>query len=259
MLLGRKEDMTVTVNVPTTKWNLFAVVLKQILAQHSATLEMLDDVPRLETPTPTYEELMAVKKQRVAPEIVRRLKRSLEADNSFTTLGVRDIQKVVRNFGLSLDDERRLRAAVLATAVQQQLHGRIGPAAARAAAWEVLDIIEDALRDHDKREDDSGIGAAKGKAYGGMTMTSLDTTLDRVLGATLEGIESAMLDLFLSETANSPAERERHARQAYEGFNAALATLERADASLKDDAWQAWHDTAEQGKADAAKHLPRRA
>jgi hypothetical protein len=258
---GRKEGLTVTFTAPapTNEWNLFAVVLKQILAAHGATLDMLDDIPRLESATPTYEELKAVQKQRIAPEIVRRLKRSLEADNSFTTLSVRNIQKVVKNFGLKLPEEERwLRAAVLATAVQQQLHGRIGPAAARAAAWEVLQIIYDALRDHDDRQDGSGLGATKGKPSGGITMTALDTPFDRALEATLEGIESALLDLFLSETTESPAERARYAQQAYDGFSAALTVLEGADASLRGEAWDAWHEAAEQGKADAARNLTQR-
>ena len=84
----------------------------------------------------------------IHPEIVNRLKRSLkcsQASPRFHLINPSDLEKVITTFQLTSNEQLRLRAAILATAVEKMLIDRIGPVNAFAAAEEVFPILLAAL------------------------------------------------------------------------------------------------------------------
>src|SRR5438034_1249865 len=100
------------------RWNLFAAILEEILRKQGKQLSTLYG----------YREW-------ISPEKVRRLQRSLQGVMSFPVLTPEELEQLMRTFGLNLEEELRLRAAVLATAVEAKLMDRILPEKALTAAW----------------------------------------------------------------------------------------------------------------------------
>jgi hypothetical protein len=220
-----------TYEVPQRSWNLFARVLQEILAEHGLGLGHLDD------------------RAGIHPEKVRRLQRSLKVPKSFPVLNIDEMEKVITVFSLDRRDKIRLRAAILATAIEETLMDRINAGDALFAAEQILRIIEQALQEH--TNDLVGIGAVKGG-----TMMPGESEIDRKLGSALTTIDRATLALHLSRNADSQAERVERAQQAREGFISALTQLEKAAANLKaGDAWHAWHDEAQNGLITAQNRL----
>jgi len=220
-----------TDEAPHGGWNLFARVLQDILADHGLGLGHLDD------------------RANIHPEKVRRLQRSLKVPKSFPVLNIDEMEQVITVFQLNRQDKIRLRAAILATSVEETLMDRINQNDALRAAEQILRIIEQALQEH--VNDLVGIGAVKGGI-----MMSGESEIDRKLGSALTTIDHAMLALHLSRNADSQTERVERARQAREGFTSALAQLNNASPPLKlDDAWQVWHDEAQNGLLAAQSRL----
>src|SRR5579859_204278 len=88
-------------------WNLFARVLQEILVAHGVGLGHLDD------------------RANIHPEKVRRLQRSLQAPKSFPVLNIEEMEQVITVFRLNRQEKVRLRAAILATSVEETLMDRI--------------------------------------------------------------------------------------------------------------------------------------
>jgi len=221
-----------TYETPPGGWNLFASVLQEILAAHGLGLGHLDD------------------RANVHREKVRRLQRSLKVPKSFPVLNIDEMEQVITTFGLNRKEKIRLRAAVLATSIEETLMDRISPDDALKAAEQILGIIEQALQEH--AHDLAGIGAVKG----GSIMMSEESEIDRKLGNALTAIDHATIALHLSRNADSQVERVECAQQARASFMAALAELDKAAPILKaNDAWLVWHDEAQNGLTAAQNRL----
>ena len=221
-----------TYETPPGGWNLFASVLQEILAAHGLGLGHLDD------------------RANIHREKVRRLQRSLKIPKSFPVLNIDEMEQVITAFGLNRKEKIRLRAAVLATSIEETLMDRISPDDALKAAEQILGIIEQALQEH--AHDLAGIGAVKG----GSIMMSEESEIDRKLGNALTAIDHATIALHLSRNANSQVERVECAQQARASFMAALAELDKAAPTLKaNDAWLVWHDEAQNGLTAAQNRL----
>ena len=221
-----------TYETPPGGWNLFASVLQEILAAHGLGLGHLDD------------------RANVHREKVRRLQRSLKVPKSFPVLNIDEMEQVITTFGLNRKEKIRLRAAVLATSIEETLMDRISPDDALKAAEQILGIIEQALQEH--AHDLAGIGAVKG----GNIMMSEESEIDRKLGNALTAIDHATIALHLSRNADSQVERVECAQQARASFIAALAELDKAAPILKaNDAWRVWHDEAQNGLTAAQNRL----
>ena len=115
---------------PPGGWNLFASILQEILAAHGLGLGHLDD------------------RANIHREKVRRLQLSLKVHKSFPVLNIDEMERVVTAFQLNRKEKTRLRAAILATSIEETLMDRINPDDALKAAEQILDIIEQALREH---------------------------------------------------------------------------------------------------------------
>lgn len=217
--------------MPRGGWNLFARVLQEILAAHGVGLGHLDD------------------RAHIHREKVRRLQRSLKIAKSFPVLNIDEMEEVIAVFGLNRAEKIRLRAALLATSIEETLMDRIHPQDALRAAEQILGIIELALQEH--AHELAGIGAVKG----GATLSGEDE-IDRKLGSALSAIDHATLALHLSRNADSQTERIERAQQAYTGFTLALNELNNATPALKGgDAWQVWHAEAQKGMLAAQQRL----
>ncbi len=217
---------------PPGGWNLFASVLQEILAAHGLGLGHLDD------------------RANIHREKVRRLQLSLKIPKSFPVLNIDEMERVITIFQLNRKEKTRLRAAILATSIEETLMDRINPDDALKAAEQILVIIEQALQEH--AHDLAGIGAVKG----GSSMTSEESEIDRKLGDALTAIDHATIALHLSRNAESQVERVECAQQARVSFIAALAELDRATPVLKlSDAWLVWHNEAQNGLTAAQSRL----
>ncbi|HLG63642.1 MAG TPA: hypothetical protein VKY19_17000 [Ktedonosporobacter sp.] len=217
--------------IPQGGWNLFARVLQEILAAHGVGLGHLDD------------------RAHIHREKVRRLQRSLKIAKSFPVLNIDEMEEVIAVFGLNRTEKIRLRAALLATSIEETLMDRIHPQDALRAAEQILGIIELALQEH--AHELAGIGAVKGGSA-----LSAEDEIDRKLGSALSAIDHATLALHLSRNADSQTERIERAQQAYTGFTLALDELDKAAPALKgDDAWQVWHAEAQKGMLAAQQRL----
>src|SRR5205085_11306335 len=89
------------------RWNLFARELEDILVARNLGLGLLDN------------------RASIHREKVRRLLRSLVQPKSFPVLNADELKQVISAFGLTGEEELRLRAAMLATAIERMLMDRI--------------------------------------------------------------------------------------------------------------------------------------
>ena len=218
---------------PHQGWNLFARVLHEVLAAHGAGLGHLDDRVKLH------------------PEKVRRLQRSLKVPKSFPVLNIEEMEQVFVVFRLSRQEKTRLRAAILATSIEQTLMDRINQHDALRAAEQILPIIEQALETY--ADEPLGIGAVKGEGRNAMLE---DAEIEHELGGALSAIDRATLALHLSLNVESHAERVERAREARDGFAAALLLLETVEPTFKtQEAWRVWHDEAHKGQQTARQLL----
>ncbi|HLZ60735.1 MAG TPA: hypothetical protein VKR06_27625 [Ktedonosporobacter sp.] len=212
---------------PCKRWNLFARELDDILQAHN--LSMADLATKAE----------------LHSEKVRRLKLSLSTPR-FNLLSPEDLDHVIAHFQFTIEEQLRLRAAILATAVEETLMDRIDPENALKAAEEIFPILLDALR---KRLGQEGIGKTRGESMRD------EAAIDDLLDIALKRYDQAMIALYLSQQGDTQTERIEQLRRAREGFAAALAELEalkRADSTIAEsETWQMWYEEAHNGLAQA--------
>jgi hypothetical protein len=259
------------------RWNLFAAVLDDILRIHGIRLGQLDDRTCVDPP--------------IHPEKVRRLKRSLLLPKHFHVLSPDEIDTLVQAFGLSPREKIRLRAAMLTTAIEAMLMGRIPSGAALAAAKLFFPVIEQALLDHYGEFDDTirGDDDLLNEDYetpydesvedSERTADSLisperpddkddvdgevEMVIDQIWAEAIGLIEHANLTLILAELSEDGHDRRSAARAAYDGFTHALTLLEATDndaskaTTTSDDAeetspWRFWPAWASERRDRAA-------
>src|ERR1051326_8702408 len=119
---------------PRPSWNLFVAVLLYILRSRKADLD-----------TARY-------RARLFPEKVRRLKESMEYQGKFPVLNPQELAQVKAAFHLSEEEEQRLIAATLATAIEAKLVPRIRARAALQAAWAMFPVLVKALQEAETSE-----------------------------------------------------------------------------------------------------------
>lgn len=217
---------------PKKGWNLFARVLQEILATRGLDLGHLDD------------------RAYVHREKVRRLKRSLEVPKSFPLLNIEEMENVCTVFQLNRRERNRLRAALLATSIEDTLMDRIHPLDALKAAEQIFPIIAQALQSYEDESD--GLAVVRK----GPNSLLEDAEIDEELEDALKMIDRALLALHLSFTSDIEAEQLGRARQALEGFKAAILELDKADSSLKSsETWVFWGNEAQKGYAAAQTRI----
>ena len=194
----------------------------------------------------------------IHPQVVDRLKKSL-TQLSFYTLSPRDMEMVIEEFGLDEEEVYRLRAALLATAVEQKLMHRIDPNDAESvspedvllAAEEVFRILLQAMRERGRAKSRSALlTVRKGKS----TMAH-DPDLMK-LETILTKFERAMIALHMSQSARTHEERIEEAQLAQAGFEAVLSQLDQVSPAFKTkEEWRAWRDEAQRSLDESKDHL----
>jgi len=216
------------------RWNIFARELEDLLSKRERDLNDL------------------ISEAGFHPEKVRRLKQSL-ATPKFHLLSPEDLEQVIVTFHLTTEEHLRLRAAILATAVEESLMNRIDADNALRAAEEIFPILVRALRVRLKQQ--RGLGATRR-----ILMAEEPTTSD-VLEPILEHFDQAMLALHLSRQGSTTAERMEQATNARNRFTSVLADLETLSATdptmALTDVWQLWHQETQKGLAASEENLVR--
>ncbi|GCE22523.1 hypothetical protein [Dictyobacter kobayashii] len=219
-------------NAEPRRWNLFARELEDLLRKRGCNLNDL-----------MHEGLLHREK-------VRRLKQSLVVPR-FHLLSPEDLDLVVETFQVTGDEHLRLRAAILATAVEETLMDRIDAENALQAAEEIFPLLLTALQQRFKQQ--RGLAATR------KALITDEVTTDDVLDPLLQRFDHALLALHLSRQGKMEAERIAQARIARDRFLLVLAELEAlcaTDPSMgQDEAWQIWHQETRKGLAAAEEIL----
>ena len=207
------------------RWNIFARELESILAARGLRLSHLDD--------------RGVVLHR---EKVRRLQHSLKSPGHLATLNPDEMTRLVATFGLSDLEQQRLRASLLATAVEMTLLDRIEARLALMASEDVFNILLAAIR---ARPEMTVASRVKAAAFTGEAELAEDAQFELALDL----LDRASLALSLSRDALSPRSRTIRADEAAEGFARALQCLQSCQpASQESREWRYWYDEAEAGR-----------
>lgn len=214
------------------RWNLFARELEDILADHHYTLGQLDDQAGIHR------------------EKVRRLKQSLGLPKNFPVLNSEEMAAISEKLQLSDTEIMRLRAAVLATAIERVLMDRISPSDALAAAEHMLPLISRAMQE--QVNSITGMGAIRRED----TISSDYDESDLALEAAIEAIDKGTIALHLSYNVSSHTERVERAQEARYHFEAAQAELDEVDDDIRQlAAWKYCNQEAQSRLAEADQRL----
>jgi hypothetical protein len=222
------------------RWNSFARELEPILARRNLRLGHLDDRKDEQGPL-------------VHPEKVRRLQRSLDTPKSLTTLNPDELRRVTHAFNLTPEEEARLRAALLATAAERLLLGRVDQYIALQAADEAFYTLLAAIGQDPPPPGMSGVrDPAASQPYVIVPATDDSEPLAQAMGA----IDRATLALHLSEDQAPISERIDRAAEAQMDYTRALDTLgQMPTANVDHEAWAYWRDEALHWKGFASQQL----
>lgn len=228
-------------------WNIFARVLAGLLAKRSVGM------------TDLYHA-------GIYREEVRRLRRSLKKPGTFPVLNPAELQRISAHYHLTPEEIWRLRAAVVATAVQRLLYGRISPDDSRLAALEIYPILLEAIGKtrvspvwrHDQDDQSPSNPAATDDEHADVEDLDLPDDLANAAAEILDLLEDGALALNLSVASYPVRERIRWARLAQSAFaqaSAALLTLPPIPNANADEMIVTWTMEAQHGAQAAAARL----
>jgi hypothetical protein len=186
--------------VPSKHWNVFVRELEAVMGTRGYPITRLDDLGVVEF-----------------PEKVRRLQLSFKSGAHLHVLNPEELQRLVEILGLSELEQARLRAALLATAVERTLMDRIDPYTALMAANDVFTILFAAMR--------ARPGSAVANVKGGPLLDVPVSTDDATLDEALDLIDRGVLALQVGEHVATPAGRRVHGYEAQSAFAHALELL----------------------------------
>ena len=116
--------------VQDIRWNIFAATLQDILSHHNL-------------------HLWSLKSFGIHPQQITRLQKSLKTPQHFPLLSPVDMERLTLELPLSSDEIIRLRAAMLATAIERMLFDRISAEGAYAVAYEIFQMLNQTLQARD--------------------------------------------------------------------------------------------------------------
>ncbi len=213
-------------HVPAGGWNIFARELAAVLELHGARIGQLNDHPKI----------------CLHPMMVSRLLKSLSTPKPLVLLNPEDLDLVIKEYGLTSDQQYRLKVAVLATAVERVLMDRVDPDTALMAANEVFHILEESLKT-------SSIAFRGGKNP--FLTAPPSTPAANGMEAALELYDQAVQDLYLAQQT-PPDLRPSSSQKALQSFALAMESFERCPASEKQTGdWAFWYHETERGREQA--------
>lgn len=208
-------------------------------------------------------------------EQVRRLRRSLREIGRFPLLGLAEIDRIILHYNLEADEILRLRAALVATAVERMLFSRQIPAkAALQATEEVFDIVSRAMRDSqlvdvrgDLDQSSSGPkertavasevtaveqGAAPDAQSSEFIEEELYEDLSELMDDALDRLDRATLALHLSTLSRSRRDRIHCLQEAEQDY---MTALEVCSAATGDPVAALWSAPIQQGLNEVQAQL----
>ncbi|HEU5378922.1 MAG TPA: hypothetical protein VFV38_26150 [Ktedonobacteraceae bacterium] len=217
------------------RWNIFARELESILAEHGLRLSQLDDRGIVEH-----------------REKVRRLQQSLKSPGHLATLNPVEIERLTARLNLSDLEQQRLRASLLATAVEMTLLDRVEARIALMAADDVFNILFEAMRARPE------MMVASSSVKAGAFTSENETIGDEQFMLALDWLDEAYVALFSGRYAFSLRARRARAYEAAGAFAQALQALRNCQSPLPEsEEWRYWYDEAEAGQrmAEALQQL----
>lgn len=212
------------------RWNIFARELEDILAIRGLRLGHLND-----------REVV------YHPEKVRRLQQSLETPRHLTTLNPEEMDRLTKIMNLTELEQSRLRAALLAAAVEMVLMDRVDPETALMASDDIFNILFAAMK--------AQPGMVMASKVKGVAMTDNADILqvDATFTQALDLIDRAILALHVSRYALSQQAQVVHAREAYDGYTQSIELLRRCQLpEHASESWRFWYDEAFHGQEIAS-------
>jgi hypothetical protein len=220
---------TLEPELPEPLGNIFARELEDILKARGLRLGKLDDL---------QDEYGG---RLLHPEKVRRLQQSLLRP-VYPSLSPHDINRVIKCIGLSVNEQLRLWAAVLATAVQRELSKTLDKHIAFAAAGDVFDMCLSSLREQSGRFEAI-------RAISLIAEEPVETALSAVATA-VSIIKDTTDTLNNAQAATTRPTRILNAQVAVAAYSQALSLLDLAERQPDTQArCQFWRETAMKGRA----------
>jgi hypothetical protein len=208
---------------PNKRWNMFARILEDILHEHGKTLGNLT--------------LAGIHREKI-----RRLKKSLIIPLNFPMLNAQETEAVIDFYQFKPENIIRLRAAIVATAVERTLFDRIPADDALKVTEEVYPTILAAVRVMNtvirSGEDDQD-----------MEEPLLEEDyIDTDLASALDAIDRATLAFHMCRSSETRQEKKRYAQESIFAFQIASQELEEwRDRLASHDIWQLWFDEVSEG------------
>ena len=215
-----------------TRWNIFARELEDILAARSLRLSHLDDRHVV------YH-----------PEKVRRLQQSLKSPRHLSTLNPEEMERLIAIMKLTDSEQRRMNAALLATAVEMTLMDRIDPETALMASNDVFHILLAAMKAQPEMVMATSVKGSPMSNEG-------DTGGDTMFIQALDLIDRATLALHASQQATPAQAQVIHAREAYDTYSRSLELLQHSQLpDHEGEDWRFWYQEILHGQELAALRM----
>lgn len=213
----------------SVQWNIFARELADVLQIHGLRIGHLNDRGIV-----------------FYPEKVRRLQQSLKAPAHFPVLNPEELERLNTIVDLSDEERSRLRAALIATAVERTLMDRLDPTTALMAANDVFEICLAAMHEQPSRILVTAVKAGLEVAE----LDEADAEADADSWEAMDLLESATLALDGAQNASGALARRANARTAQLLFARVTALLGAAYAeSESDEMRRSRADEAHEGHA----------
>ena len=207
------------------RWNIFARELEDVLSTRGLRLTHLDD-----------------RKVVYHREKVRRLQNSLLSPKHLTTLNPNEMERLITIMQLTDIEQKRLLAALLATAVEMTLMDRIKPDVALMAADDVFAILFAAMKAQPDLVVTTSIKA-------GVMLDNNELTDDVHFSQALDLLDRATLALHASKQAKALQTQETHAREALTTFTRAIELLKLSHSpEPESQVWLDWYNEALEGR-----------
>jgi hypothetical protein len=208
---------------PNPAWNIFSRELDKILHVREVRLGQLDD-----------------KGMHLHPQLVRRLQLSLKYPKPLVVLNPEDLDRLVAFYHLTPAEHRRLKAALLALAVERMLMDRMKNSLALMVAESAFDTFLKALEANPDME-----GIIRDGTFLPATLAPSGDPMEDAL----DRVGQAMLELNLASQTAPEAQRQA-VDHAADAFANALDALARCPEEVRQsETWQCWQAEAERGMA----------
>jgi len=222
-------------NISQPCWNIFACQLATILAKRGLRIGHLDNRRSIG----------------IHPQVVRRLKDSMQKPTSFPVLNPDDLRQVEEVLQFTTEERLHLRAAILATAIEEELMKHLYDDDALLAAQQIFPTLVKALEKYSYTETGLGSFLLRHTEENQEGHMSDADRIDMALSTALHTLDRATKGLYL-DNIETHSERISKVRQTCDSFKQALTELLEVDQDIQQtEAWKIWEEEAQKGLKQA--------